>query len=178
MIKLNRRLLLIGILALATSLGIASTFDHEKSKVTFSVRNMKVRTVEGSFSGIKGNVKFDPSNLSTSSFNVCIDASSVDTGSKKRDEHLLKEDFFDVEKYPAICFESNSIIKTKDGYIAIGVLTILDETKKIEIPFTADGNSLNGKITLNRLDYGLGKDTNNFMVSNEVIITIQYILSK
>lgn len=40
------RLFFIGILAFAVSLGDASTIDQEKSKATFAIRNMKVRTVE------------------------------------------------------------------------------------------------------------------------------------
>ncbi len=172
------RLFFIGILAFVVSLGDASTIEQEKSKATFAIRNMKVRTVEGSFSGMEGDVTFDPSDLTNSSFNVCINAFSVDTGSKKRDEHLLKEDFFNIEKYQNICFKSNSIIKADDGFVALGELTLLDVSREVEIPFTKNGNTFSGKIELNRLDYGLGKGTSKFMVADEVSINIICVIEE
>lgn len=173
---LNRRLLKITLLILMLSGINTFVIGQNTSTVTFEVKNMKVKKVTGTFSGLSGEVIFDSSNLSNSHFYVCIEASTVDTGSEKRDAHLRKEDFFHVDKFKTICFESNSIVKKEDQLIAKGSLSMLDSAKDIEIPFSLEGNMLQGTIRLNRLDYGLGKDTNNFMVSNEVLITIQYIL--
>jgi len=60
---------------------------------------MKIRTVKGSFAGMKGEIRFDEKDLANSSFKVNIDAATVNTENEKRDDHLRNEDFFDVEVY-------------------------------------------------------------------------------
>ncbi|MCF8296260.1 MAG: YceI family protein [Saprospiraceae bacterium] len=166
----------IGIIAFVwlamMSTGKAQTINAEKSKVTFEIGNMEVRTVEGSFNGMTGTVVFKPKELDKSSFNVCIDASTINTDDKKRDVHLRSADFFHVEKYPEICFKSESVVIDGGVYKTRGKLTIHGVTKDVEIIFGYKDNVLLGNLTLNRLDYNIGKETNTFMVSDEVKLTI------
>jgi len=146
--------------------------NSEKSEVTFEVSNMKFRTVEGSFSGMTGEINFDENDLSVCGFGVCIDAATINTKSKKRDNHLKNEDFFDVEKYPTICFESESVSKTSKGFSAKGELTMHGYTREIEIPFTFDGTTFKGNLTLERLDYKVGEGYGGFMVGKEIELEI------
>lgn len=148
------------------------TIDSNESKVTFSVRNIKFNTVKGSFTGMKGGVTFLPDDLASSKFEVCIDAASINTGSKKRDNHLRNEDFFDVDKYPEICFESSEIIKTSSGYKAKGILTMHGFSRNVEIPFSYKNKQFIGNLKVKRLDYHVGEETGEFMVSNEIAIQI------
>ena len=169
--------IVLSAMMLMMSIGaFAQTIDTKKSTVTFEISNMKVNTVEGSFTGLKGTVNFDASKLSTSSFEVCIDASTVDTDNTKRDDHLRNEDFFHVEKYPTICFASTSIIKDGKGFKAKGDLTMLGITKEVVLPFTYENNQLTGALALNRFDYKLGEGTGSFMVGEEVKIQINCVL--
>lgn len=87
----------------------AQTINSKKSIVKFSIRNMKLNTVNGTFTGMKGNVVFDENNLENSSFDVSIPTETVNTENKKRDAHLKNADFFYVEKYPEIQFVSTTI---------------------------------------------------------------------
>ena len=144
----------------------------EKSKIHFEISNMGFRTVEGTFGGFEGDMNFNPLDLKNASFNVFIKVNTVDTDNKKRDEHLLKDDFFDAINYPKISFQSTSITKTKSGYSATGKLSMHGITKEVTIPFTYNNNTFTGKLILNRLDYEVGADTGTFMVGNEVIINI------
>lgn len=162
----------ISLILAFSSVIFAQQIDTKASKITFEITNMKVNTVEGTFTGMKGTVKFNSSDLSNSNFDVCIDAASVDTKNKKRDDHLRTEDFFDVEKHPTICFKSSEIIKTKEGYLTKGKLTMHGVTKTVDIPFTYANETLTGKLNLNRFDYKVGEDTNTFMVDDEVELTI------
>lgn len=168
----NLRLIISLCLLSVFSITNAQTINTEKSKVTFEIGNMKINTVKGSFHGMKGTVVFNKLDLSNSTFNVCIDASTVDTENEKRDNHLRTEDFFNVEKYPVICFNSESIRKTSKGYVTRGKLTMHGVTKTVDIPFTFDKITFKGKIKLNRLDFNVGNNTSTFMVSNEVVISI------
>src|SRR5690348_14032020 len=78
------------------------------SSVNFEIKNFGF-TVGGSFTGIKGTVQFDPKELNNSSFDVTIDANSINTGIDMRDEHLRGESYFDVKNYPRIHFVSTKI---------------------------------------------------------------------
>lgn len=150
----------------------AQKINAETSKVTFEIGNMAFRVVDGSFKEMSGQINFNVADLSTSTFNVCINPETVDTDNKKRDEHLKNEDFFNTAKYPTICFESTEIKKGDNGFIAIGKLTMHGVTKEVQIPFSYDQNTFTGTLNLNRLDYNVGEDTSTFMVADEVAITI------
>jgi polyisoprenoid-binding protein YceI len=153
-----------------------------ESKVLFEIDGVAWTTVEGSITGMSGNVLFDPNNLALSYFKVCVKPSTVKTGIEKRDKHLLTADFFNVGVYPNICFKSNTIVKTSKGYSTTGNLKMLKTTKKVEVPFTLrkEGNKtiLTGEITLNRFDYELAAESyeSTMMVDDEVRITIICVL--
>jgi len=150
----------------------AQTIDSKASKVEFEIGNMKVMNVEGSFTGMQGDIVFNPSNLSQSKFNVCIDAATINTENEDRDAHLKNEDFFDVNKYPKICFESTSISNKGDQFLAKGKLTMHGVTKLVEIIFTYKDKTFIGELTVNRFDYKVGEDTGTFMVSEDAELTI------
>lgn len=150
----------------------AQTIDSENSIIRFSVSNMGFRTVKGSFKGLSGTLKFQPDHLSSAKFEVCIKAAAIDTDNQKRDNHLRSADFFEVEKYPSICFVSKEVRVGNTGFVTRGSLTLHGITKEVEIPFSFKNNRLTGTLTLNRLDYNIGEDTGTFMVGNEVNIEI------
>ncbi len=139
---------------------------------------MKVNTAKGTFKGMEGDISFHPDNPSASSFNVCVDASTVNTENKERDEHLKTADFFDAEQFPDICFVSSYTQKTNDGYQVLGILTMHGITKDIIIPFTYTNESLIGQFKINRDDYEVGKDINSFMAGNEITVEIICILNE
>jgi Flp pilus assembly protein TadD len=64
-----------------------------------------------------------------------MEAKSIDTGWPHRDEHLRTSDFFDVERYPTITFQSDRLAPSGSGWIAEGPLTMHGITKRIAIPF-------------------------------------------
>jgi len=166
--------LLFAFLATCLSLTVSSqSIDQEKSQVNFEIGNMWINTVEGTFKKMTGSVVYSIKNPSASSFSVCVDASTVNTDSEKRDEHLKTEDFFAVDRYPTICIESSKISSSKEGLKFTGTLTMLGVTKTISFPFTFDNKVLRGTFEINRSDFGLGADTGSFAVAEEVEITIE-----
>ena len=149
--------------------------DSKQSIVRFSIDNMKWNTVEGTFTGMNGTVEFNPNDLSKASLNVCVDAASVNTGSEKRDKHLRNEDFFEVERFPKICFVSQSITREKDQYSATGQLTLHGVTRKITIPFEFRNQRFTASLTINRQDFQLG-GSGTFMVGAMVELEIGCLL--
>ena len=97
---------------------------------------------------------------------VTLKAASVDTRNQQRDDHLRSADFFDVEKWPDIRFESTQIEEVEDNaYMVSGDLTIRDVTKPVTIPlelmgvqtdaFGALRAGFEGSRRINRRDFGL-----------------------
>jgi polyisoprenoid-binding protein YceI len=154
----------------------AQTIDAEKSVVNFKTTALMVNTVNGTFKGMNGEIQFDENNLSGSTFNVCIDPSSINTENQKRDNHLKSEDFFEIAKFLEICFVSTSIEKTKNGFKTTGNLTMHGITKEFEIPFTFENNTFTGSFKIKRLKYNIGEDYGNFTASKEAEIEIVCVL--
>ncbi|WP_205511308.1 YceI family protein [Longitalea arenae] len=131
------------------------------SEVSFKIKNLGFNTT-GSFSGLAGTITFLPDSMAGCNFDVHIDASSVNTGVDKRDEHLRRADFFDVKNHPQIRFVSEKINTTKkNGTLFVsGKLTIKGITKDIAFPFTAqpieNGYLFTGEFTMNRRDFNIG----------------------
>jgi len=156
--------------------GYSQTMDASKSQVKFEIGNMKVRTVRGTFTGMKGTIRFSEKDLASARFDVCVDAASINTNDTKRDNHLRSADFFDVAKYPTICFTSSAITKTPTGYLAKGMLTLHGVTREVLLPFSFSNTTFVGTLSVNRYDYNVGADTGTFLVGNAVKLTIQCTL--
>ena len=61
---------------------------------------------------------------------ITVDASSIDFGHPKLNEHAKSPELFDVAKYPTITFKSKTITKDGDGLRVKGDLTIHGVTKE------------------------------------------------
>jgi polyisoprenoid-binding protein YceI len=122
--------------------------------------------VHGRFDDIRGTIVYTPQDLVRSSVTIAIATSSINTGSKHRDEHLRSSDFFDAASYPTIFFTSRTIQRTPNGFVVSGPLTMHGVTRDVSIPFrelgapTADphGSSLvyfTAALRLARRDFGI-----------------------
>lgn len=163
------------------SFGQTYTPTDAGSKVYFVIKNFGINT-GGTFDGLAGSITFDPANLSAASFDVTVDAKTVDTDIEARDNHLRKAEYFDVEKYPKISFRSTKITATnKDGYLYMfGVITIKNVSKDISFPFTQtskDGGILfKGDFKLDRKEFGVGGSS--FSLSDDVSIQLSIFAKK
>src|SRR4051794_14002446 len=85
------------------------SIDPVHSDVSFTVRHMMVSKVRGFFRTFEGEI-VTGENPEDSKVRASIDLSSIDTNNEQRDAHIRSADFFDVEKYPTMEFESTSVI--------------------------------------------------------------------
>lgn len=151
------------------------------SKVHFVIKNFGINT-GGDFSGLNGNITFNPGNLRTSVMSVSVAVKTIDTDNETRDGHLRSDSYFDADKFPLITMRSTSIDKSdKSGlYYFTGTLTMHGVTKTISFPFTAtlqDNDYLfMGKFDLNRLDYGVGEPSS--ILSKTVKVSISVLAKK
>ena len=144
------------------------------SAVGFTIKNFGIKS-EGSFKGLQGTIVFDPQHAAADSFDVSIDAASINTDNNMRDEHLRKEAYFDVEKHPRISFVASGVtaLDTNGHYRVTGNLTIKGKTKEISFTFLAtpvgDDYIFKGSFTIKRRDFDVGGTSS---LGNDVTISL------
>ena len=176
-------------IALPASAGTTTyQIDPRHSSAGFGVTHLMISTVRGEFHGVTGTVVVDDSDVSKSSVNVTIDATSLDTREPDRDKHLKSEAFFDVAKYPTITFQSTKIERNNDGSLKItGDLTIRGVTKSailtasvpkpaIKDPWGLQRTAASASTRINRQEFGVAwnqkLDSGGVVVGDDVNITL------
>jgi len=181
-----------GIIAVVLEFAVAAhaedwKIDGSHTNVGFSVSHI-FTSVQGRFDRFDGTIVFDPKAPESAVVRATVEAASINTNNAKRDKHLRSDDFFDVEKYPTLSFESTGgVTEMKDnrGKLA-GNLTIHGVTKPVvfDVTFRGQGKDPWGnvragfaaRVDINRKDYGLNwnevLETGGLLVGEEVEIQI------
>lgn len=142
------------------------SIDKAHSRIGFSVNHMVFSEVKGSFTDYEATITTSDDKLTDVKVKATIQAKSINTDNEKRDEHLRSADFFEVEKYPTITFESKSWKKVGKGkYKLNGDLTMKGVTKNITLDVTLKGvvTGMSGKLvailyvsgSINRQDFNI-----------------------
>lgn len=162
--------------------------DPDHSLAEFSIRHMMISTVRGSFPGLSGEIIADVNDLTTAKAHVSIDVSTVDTRQKDRDAHLRSADFFDVEHYPTMTFDSTNIRRVSENVYDIeGNMTIHGVTKPLVVRAEYMGTSkdpwgnvragFSATAELNRKDFGLqwnqALETGGVLVGDKVKLSVE-----
>ncbi len=119
--------------------GATLQLDKGHSEVGFSIKHLMISTVKGKFTQYSGDLEFDLANKTFTKFHATIQASSIDTGIEKRDNHLRSDDFFHVAKHPNIVFTMDSYEANGDEGILKGFITMNGITKPIELEVELNG---------------------------------------
>lgn len=129
--------LTLATLALATPVLAADTYtiDPQHVWVNFSLNHAGWSTAQGTFHAVSGEILFDKDDVTKSSVNVSIDATSLDTNDATRNADLGSPDFLNSAEFPTITFTSTAVEKTgeKTGKVT-GDLTMIGVT----VPVTLD----------------------------------------
>ena len=160
--------------------------DAKHSRVGFSVKHLGIATVRGTFKEFEGTLEIGD-DLSTAKAYGTVKAASVDTNEPSRDEHLRSADFFDVENYPEITFESTSIEPIDDDSLKIlGNLTIKGVTNEVELLAELGGTEVDpwgndrigleavGKISRDAfgIKFNIALGSGNVAVGDKVTLTL------
>lgn len=147
-----------------------------ESSIRFSVKSSVA--LAGKFDRWSATLTFPSADVTTGVLNIRIEAATVDTGSGMKNNKLKGKDFFDVERYPSITFQSTKLVQTGpetlevDGMFAIrGVSRI--ETLKLTIPKKGAGtDTIQGVLVFNRKHYGMDKGIPFVKIEDQVRVGI------
>jgi polyisoprenoid-binding protein YceI len=167
--------------------------DATHSSIDFTIRHMMIAKVKGSFNSFEAQIEADPEDLTNANVEFSIDLSSIDTRNADRDNHLRTGDFFDIEQYPKMTFQSTSITKKGDGeYNVTGNVTLHGVTRPetFVVSFEGAGKDpwgnekvgFSGNGSLKRSDYGLtynaALETGGVLIGDEVKVFIEVEAAK
>jgi polyisoprenoid-binding protein YceI len=160
--------------------------DQSHSTVEFVVRHLMISKVRGRFAAFTGQIELAPGSDVPTAVSAVIDAASVDTREAQRDAHLKSADFFEVEKYPQITFESTRIEGAPHDFTIHGNLTMHGVTRDVALAASFEGRGADpwggqrvgytAHTTIDRKDFGVSfnaaLETGGVMVSDEVRIEL------
>lgn len=171
----------------ATAATEAYVLNESHSQVLFTYDHAGFSTTFGMYSGFGGDIQFDAENVENSSVSVTFPADMMITGWDARTGHFLQSgDFFKLNEFPDVTFQSTSIEQTGDDTANItGDLTLNGVTKSVvldaklnaitdEYPFPPyqgrKAMGVDATVTLIRSDYNLGMFAP--FVADEIPLTI------
>jgi polyisoprenoid-binding protein YceI len=108
-------------------------YDNVHSSIGFKARHLDISWIHGRFNEAEGKFVIDRENPAKSTFQLSINAESVDTNNAKRDEHLRQPDYFDTKQFPTIDFQSTSVKPIDGGYEVQGNFTMHGQTRPVTL---------------------------------------------
>ncbi len=165
--------------------------DPDHTLVEFTAKHMMITTVRGRFHSVRGTLSIDEGVPSASRVDVEIDAASLDTGVRMRDDHLRSGDFLEVESFPLLTYRTRTVegtfAKAGDRFRVLGDLTVRGASREVVLDATYQGRGVDpdgieriafsAEAKLDRRDFGLtwnqGLETGGVLVSNEVRIFLE-----
>ena len=157
------------------------TLDPAQSEITFLAVS-RLDDAHGSFGTFSADIAFDPDTIANSSVKIVIGAASLATGIDRRDHHLKTCDFFCVDSFPQIVFQSQKVTRVgPDRYNVGGALTIRGITKPMTIPTRMVANDpasarFTGEFDMDRRDFGLGYSSVMNPIKDTVHVAFNFAL--
>ncbi len=113
------------------------SFEQPHTQILFFADHLGFSQSTGRFHDFDGHFVLDRDNPENSSVKIVIETASIDMGLERWDDHMKNEDFFDVENYPTMTFESTGVTVTGENTADVtGDLTILGVTKPATLHVT------------------------------------------
>jgi polyisoprenoid-binding protein YceI len=169
----------------STSIPVGTwNIDPSHSSVEFTVKHMGIATVRGQATKFEGAIE---STGEQAGLKGTVDAASITTHDEQRDQHLGAPDFFDVQRFPQIAVNAESIEVAGDGTVRIPAeITLKGVTKPVELTgsYTGTGTDPWGNerigvevsATIDRREFGLEWNQplpgGGLLVSNDVTLLL------
>jgi polyisoprenoid-binding protein YceI len=139
--------------------------DTAHTRIGFVARHTMANRVPGRFAAFEGRARLDGDDPKKSSAELCIQATSVQTGNFQRDAQVRGK-FLDADHHPTITFTSAGVEQVGETTFKItGDLSIRNATRPVDVDFRLTGvdNDQSGNLrvrfagraTINHRDWGV-----------------------
>ncbi|MGO8961238.1 MAG: YceI family protein [Streptosporangiaceae bacterium] len=150
--------------------------DPSGSSVTIQHKTVwGLVTVRGAFGQVSGSGVILPDGSGRGRLE--IDAASLDTKNRKRDEHLRSADFFNASEHPQIVVDLNRISRDGDRATAEGTLTVAGRSRPLALTAQVNENSdsaitLASNTEINRADFGMNWNQLGMIKGNALVSVV------
>jgi polyisoprenoid-binding protein YceI len=164
------------------------SIDQAHSEIGFKVKHLMIANIKGMFKTFDASIYTTGNDFTTVVVDLWIDATSIETGDLKRDEHLKSADFLDVARYKQLTFTASTMsqMAVNGNYELWGELTIKGITKNVKMdvqlggivnePLGRERAGFNISTSINRMDWGLNWntpiETGGFLLGDEILISV------
>lgn len=143
----------------------------KSATVSFQIKNAGLK-VDGTFSGVESKIYFNAADLPNAKIDATVDVKTINTDINSRDNHLKKEEYFDIDKYPKMSLKLSSVRALHNNTFEGNFELQIKSTKKnIVVPFTYSNKTLMANFIINRRDFGVGGSS--WILSDKVLIKIE-----
>ncbi|HTZ91199.1 MAG TPA: YceI family protein [Streptosporangiaceae bacterium] len=148
--------------AAATVYAGPASFQLDPAASTVSITHKTIWglvTVRGSFSKLSGSAEILPDGSGRG--RIEIDAASIDTKQRKRDEHLRSKDFFNAGEHPQIVVDLPTATRQgEDSVTTTGTLTAAGQSRPLTVTAritqaTDQAITLTAEADIDRTDFGM-----------------------
>jgi polyisoprenoid-binding protein YceI len=144
--------------------GLVGTWklNAERTSVGFRTRALWIIPAKGTLQAIRGSAQVGADGRVSGE--IVLDPASVDTKTKKRDDHLRSADYFDIVHHPTITFTVTDVRTATTGELEVtGNLDVHGQSTKLallaDVALDADSATVSTEAVINRGMLGMKKRT-------------------
>ena len=147
-----------------------------KSTIQFAVKASV--PIEGTFEKWDATLNFTSAHVEDGVLDIKIQAASVNTGSRIKNDKLKGKDFFDANQDPYITFRSSKIVQTGPFTFDLpGTFTIRGVSKPETLVFTGtrEGNThanIRGTMAFDRKEFGMNSGIPFIRIADRVEVSV------
>jgi polyisoprenoid-binding protein YceI len=147
-----------------------------KSTIQFAVKASV--PIEGTFEKWDATLTFTSDHVEDGVLDIKIQAASVDTGSRIKNDKLKGKDFFDASQDPYITFRSSKVVQTGPfAFDLPGTFTIRGVSKPETLAFTGtrEGNgraNIRGTMAFDRKEFGMDSGIPFIRIADRVEVSV------
>jgi polyisoprenoid-binding protein YceI len=147
------------------------TIDTTHTIAAFAVTHMGISSFRGRFRTVEGTITLDEAHPINSSVTASLKSDSIDVTGERFYGAMMRDEWFNPEKWPAITFRSTRVERRDDThYTVTGDLTIRDVTREVQLATTYLGQDVHpfskrtvaafhAETEVDRTDFGLTWNT-------------------